>query len=321
MKKKKKFKLSIIKEMNNISKKTKSLILWDMIICKIKYQASFRDYILFEMYRLNKYERKTIITTGINKEFILKYNDQKYLHVFQNKMEFYKTFSKYINRDWLEIKENKKNEFAIFCLNHSDIFVKSVSNNSNVDKFQVSDYKLKELYEELIENKQLLIEEVIKPHKKIAKIYPNCINTVRITTLLGQVVDAYFKIGKENNITDSFDEGGLIAPIDIVDGKIKLPAIDQKRNTYKQHPKTGRDIVGFEIPRWKEIRKECEEAALEIPQVGYVSWDIMIGEDSNYMLQGSAQPKHDLYGLPEYQNNNVGLLPAFKKAEERKIEE
>lgn len=320
----KKNKLNILKEMKYISKKMnkkKSLIVSDMIVCKLKYQASFQDYFRFEMFRLNKYERKTIITTGINKEFILKYNNPKYIDTFQNRSEFYKTFSKYINRDWLEIKENKKNEFAIFCLNHSEIFVKTLNAESNVNKVKVSDYKLKELYEELIENKQFLIEEVIKPHKKISKIYPYCVSTVRVTTLLGQVVDAYFKIGSTNNITDSFEQGGLIVPIDITDGKIKLPAINQKRKIYKQHPITEKDIIGFEMPHWQEVKKECEEAALEIPQVGYVSWDIAIGQDAHHMLEASAFPKHDLYGLPKYQNNNVGLLPVFKKAEEREIEE
>ena len=67
-------------------KKSTLSILKDMIVCKKKYKASIDDYFRFEMYRLNKFERQTILTEGLNNDYIIKYNDPKYIEIFINKV-------------------------------------------------------------------------------------------------------------------------------------------------------------------------------------------------------------------------------------------
>jgi hypothetical protein len=42
------------------------------------------------------------------------------------------------------------------------------------------------------------------------------------------------------------------------------------------HPYTNRQIIGFEIPRWKEIKRTIEEAAFVVPTVRYVAWDVVV---------------------------------------------
>ena len=92
------------------------------------------------------------------------------------------------------------------------------------------------------------------------------------------------------------------------------------KNLYTKHPLTNKDIIGITIPKWKEIKELCETAALEIPEVGYVGWDVCVGKDKCFFIEGNEFPVHDLYQLPPHRNSNIGLLPLFKKAEERKIE-
>ena len=67
----------------NVSKKTNKpylFILFDVIYCGLKYEAGYVDYNLFEMYKLNKKERSTIVTRGKNNKIInISFNDDKIL--------------------------------------------------------------------------------------------------------------------------------------------------------------------------------------------------------------------------------------------------
>lgn len=302
-------------------KKGTLFIIKDIISCKKKYKASIDDYFKFEMYRLNKHERKTILTKGLNNDYVMKYNDIKYIDIFIKKEKFYQKFSEYIKREWVNIEE--KNKFALFCVNHRESIVKpNISQNGeNIESITVSDYKLKELYEKLIAKNQTIIEEKIEQAKEMNSLHPKSVNTIRITTLLGSIVSAYLKIGNNNNITDSYCHEGLIAPIDIESGIITSPATNKKNEQFDIHPITEEKIIGFKIPKWKELKKICEELVLEVPQIGYVSWDFAISTNDIILIKGNAYPEYDLYGLPSFCNQNIGLLPAYKQAEERKYEE
>jgi len=301
-------------------KKSTLSILKDMIVCKKKYKASIDDYFRFEMYRLNKFERQTILTEGLNNDYIIKYNDPKYIEIFINKVKFYQRFASYMKREWANIEE--KNKFALFCVNHREAIVKPMisKNGEKVEKIKVSDYKLKELYEKLSENNQTIIEELIIQDEKLAKFHPNSVNTIKVTTLLGTIVSAYLKVGTEKRLTDSYEQNGLITPIDIEKGIVIAPFTNKKKEQFDNHPTTEELVKDFSIPKWKEIKKICEELVLEVPQIGYASWDFAIGKEEIILIKGDAYPKHNLYGLPAFCEKNRGLLPAYREAEERVLE-
>lgn len=311
-----------IEEVHKKTKKGKLFIFFDVIYCGIKYQAGYIDYNLFEMYKMNKFERSTIITRGINNEFIKKYNNPKYMKFFNSKLEFNKVFDKYLNREWLELNGNNVKEFKKFCSKHDRIVVKpdSASCGKGVEIIDINGKDLKKLYQELIENGQVLVEEVAVQCKKLSDLHPESINTVRVVTLLGSVVVAFLRIGNNHNHVDNFNHEGLVAPIDIETGKINYQALDKQKRLYTNHPITNKSIVGLTIPKWKKIKELCENASLEIPEVGYVGWDVCVGKDDCFFIEGNEFPGHDLYQLPPHRDSNIGLLPLFKKAEERKIE-
>ena len=106
--------------------KNKLSIFIDIINCGIKYQAGYIDYNLFEMYTLNKVERKTIITRGINNEILKKYNDQTKAYIFEDKALFNKLYDKYLNREWIYLKDNLE-EFKEYLKNKKEIIVKTLS--------------------------------------------------------------------------------------------------------------------------------------------------------------------------------------------------
>lgn len=317
---------SFFTTINKISKKTKKnkfFVFCDIVYCGLKYQAGYCDYDLFEMYNLNKKQRKTIITRGINNDIVKKYNDKNFVQIFDNKLQFNQQFSKYLGRDWLYLDGNNFEEFQEFYNNHKTFIVKPLSEccGKGIEKLSPAKDDLQKVYKRLIKNNQLLVEEVATQMKDIAKFHPSSINTLRVVTLKQKIVVAFLRIGNNNNVVDNFNHGGLVAPVNLSTGIIDYLAIDKKQNVYEKHPLTDEQILWARIPKWPRIKRFCENVAKIIPEVGYVAWDISINEEGPYIIEANNMPGHDLYQLPPHRTDGIGLLPVFKKVMEEENED
>ncbi len=305
--------------------KNKVGIFFDIVHCGLKYQAGYMDYKLFEMYNLNKRQRATIITRGINNSIVKKYNDPAYYHIFDNKLEFNKRFNKYLLRDWMEITDSEENfnEFKEFTKKHSEIIVKPVAEacGKGVEKIKVDDKNVKKVYKNLVDTKRFLVEEVAIQCKEISRLHPSSINTLRMVTLNKQLVAAYIRIGNKGNVVDNFNHDGLAAPINIETGIIDYPAIAKQGGVFEKHPMTGENILWFQIPKWPRIKRYVEKVSKEVPEVGYVGWDVCLGEKDPFLIEANPFPGHDIYQLPPHRTNGMGMLPRFKEAMNRKEDE
>jgi len=306
-----------INKVHSKTNKNKVSIFIDIINCGLKYQAGYIDYNLFEMYNLNNEERKTIITRGINNEILKKYNDKTKSYIFENKAIFNETYNRYLKREWLYLNDNYE-EFKKFIKDKEEIMVKPLSLccGKGIEKIEVSSYEPEELYEKLIKNEQFLIEEVAHQHKDIAKIYSDSVNTIRIVTLNKKVVASFIRFGNLGNVVDNFNHDGMVTTINVETGIVEYPALDKQGNIYDKHPFTNEPIIGLKIPMWDKVKELCIEASEITPEVGYVGWDICVGETEPILIEGNDFPGHDLYQLPIHRKNGTGLLPLFKKAME-----
>ena len=301
---------------NKKTNKSKISIFFDIINCGIKYQAGYVDYNLYEMYKMNKDERKTVVTRGINNEIIKKYNDMTYAYKFEDKALFNNLFNKYLNREWIYIKESSIEDFKKDLKGKKEVIVKplSLSCGKGVEKIVVKDHNPEELYNHLMQTDQTLVEDVAIQNKVLSDLYPHSVNTLRIVTLNKVVVAALLRIGNKGNVVDNFNHDGMVTTVDIKTGEIKYPAIDKVGNVYEVHPETNVKIVGIKIPMWNEVKKLCIEACDIVPELGYVGWDVCLGEEKPFLIEGNDFPGHDLYQLPVHRKDNYGLLPEFEKA-------
>lgn len=314
-----------IDEINKKTNKNKISIFLDIIYCGLKYQAGYMDYKLYEMYDLTEKQRKTIITRGINNSIVKRYNNPAFTKYFSDKITFNKKFNKYLLRDWMEVKDSPENfeEFKKFCQKHHEILVKPLSEScgKGVEIFKTNPHNLKKIYQNLLETKRYLVEEVAIQCDEISKLHPSSINTIRIVTLNNEIVAAFLRIGNNNNVVDNFNHGGLVAPINIETGIIDYLAIDKKMNIYEKHPLTNEPILWFKIPKWPRIKRFVIQASKEVPEVGYVGWDVCLGPKDPFLIEGNEFPGHDLYQLPPHRTDGIGLLPRFEKAMNKKGEE
>ena len=312
---------AMLKKINDIHKKTKKsriAIFLDMEECARKYGAGYMDYDLFEMYNLTDEQRDTYITRGRNNNLINKYNNKAYFHIFENKNEFNTIFEKYLKRDWIDVTTRSKEDVIKFIEKHKIFMAKPIDGGcgQGIEKIKVNEYKsLDELYNKLTEgNNNFELEEVIKQHPEVNKIYPDAINTVRVVTILKDgiphVICAYFRIGN-GKFVDNFNSGGMVAPVNEQTGEVIDRAIDKNKNLYETHPQTGAKIKGFKFPDWDKAINMCKEAAKVVPQMGYIGWDVCFTPDGPIFVEGNEFPGHDIYQLPEHTPNKIGMMPKF----------
>ncbi len=309
---------------NNINKKTKlnkNFLLMDMAICSNKYGAGYHDYQEFEFYNLNKLERKTYLTRVKNNAIVRKYNDKKYFKYFDNKYEFNKIFNKYLKRDWLYL-DNNYEEFKTFCKNKKEIIVKPIDGcgGIGVELIKLDKRKLKTIYNNLINNNQLLIEEKIVQHEDLDKLNKSSVNTLRIVTFydgkVTHILNTVLKIGN-GGVTDNFSSGSMYTFIK--NGKIIVPAIDKDDNIYKIHPISKQSLIGYKIPNYDKCIKMVKECAKIIPEIKYVGWDVAVKEDDVCLIEGNCYP--GIYQIkPSFLENKIGLVEIYEKAMKIKID-
>ena len=298
--------------------KSKIYLLYDIQKCARKYGAGYMDYDLFEMYNLSKEQRNTYITRGRNNEIVSKYNNKEYFHIFENKDEFNTLFKDYIKRDWIKVKDTPKEDVIAFMKKHSEFMAKPIDGGCGhgIEKINTSNYKsLNEIYDKLTdENNNFELEEVIKQHPEVSKIYPDAINTVRVVTILKDnvphIICAYFRIGNGKYV-DNFNSGGMVAPVNELTGEAMDRAIEKKKNLYENHPQTGSKIKGFKFPDWDKAISMCKEASKVVPQMGYIGWDVCFTPNGPIFAEGNEFPGHDIYQLPEHTPNKIGMMPKF----------
>lgn len=311
---------AMVNKVNEVHKKTgksRISIFLDMAKCARKYGAGYMDYDLFEMYNLTDAQRDTYITRGRNNNLIERYNNKAYFHIFENKNEFNKKFEKYIKRDWIDTTTSPKEDVVNFIKKHDVFMAKPIDGGcgKGIEKIETKNYESpEELYNYLIENHNFELEEVIKQHEEVSKIYPKAINTVRMVTILKDnkphVICAYFRIGN-GSFVDNFNSGGMVAPIDVKTGVVLDKAIDKNKNLYEVHPETGNTIKGFKFPFWNEAIKMCKEASKVVPEMAYIGWDVAFTGNGPIFVEANEFPGHDIYQLPEHTPNKIGMMPKF----------
>lgn len=312
---------ALFEKLDFLHKKTgrsKAFLLWDMLNCAIKYGAGYMDYDLFEMYDLTPAQRDTYITRGRNNGLIKKYNDMRYVHYFDNKPDFYTKFADFIHREWIFLDGDK--EQVLEFIRKRDVFIAKPVDGAcgkGVEKIVTADYPDAEaVYEKLMAiERRMLLEDLIIQHPAVSAIYPEAINTVRTVTVSAEgkvkVVCTYFRIGNNGRHVDNFNSGGMVAPVDELTGIVKDKAIDKNKNVYTHHPYTGTAIKDFQFPDWEKAMDMVRKAALVVPQMGYVGWDVAFTPDGPCFVECNDFPGHDIYQLPEHTPDKQGMYHKF----------
>lgn len=307
--------LEISKKISKHLNRNRFLVILDMIICSIKYGAAFYDYQEFEFYNLNKNERKTYLTRALNNKIVKKYNNKEYWYIFNDKFIFNEKFKNYLNRDVINLNLASFDEFKDFVENKNKIIAKPNcgEGGKGIQLINIDD-DIRKIYDRLKKENICLVEEVISQHKDLSKLYNKSVNSLRMFTFYdgyeSHFLQAVLKLGN-GGFVDNFSSGGMYCFVDL-DGKVITPAIDQSDNIYSKHPLTNQDILGFEVPYFKEAIELVKNASTVVSEVKYVGWDVAITDNGPVLIEGNCYP--GIFQIkPSFGLGKVGLLPKYEK--------
>lgn len=312
---------NVIKAVHKKSGKNSISIFFDMLWCAKRYGAGYYDYQIFAFYNLNKEQRKTFVTRLISKKFNTYMNDPEYDHLFNNKDEFNVLFKDYIGRGFLELEKATKDEVKDFVSTREYIFckMKDLECGHGCERLKISDFAdLEALYDYLKDKKFCTIEDNIVQHPALSKLYSNAVNSLRIITIIddNNVPHCVYLVQKMGCGGSIIDNNCLFSPVDPETGEIKYPAHSgdtTKGIVYNEHPDTKIHIQGYQLPFIKEAVDMCLKAAMVVPQVRYVGWDVALTENGPVIIEGNNYCAHDFWQLPPHTPNKIGMLPTITK--------
>ncbi len=144
---------------------------------------------------------------------------------------------------------------------------------------------------------------------------PDTVNSVRIYTILDKnntphVISAAVRVGGAGAEVDNFHAGGVGYPIDTETGIVCSAGYDILRNKYICHPATNVKVVGFEIPRWKELLEFVFSASKQILNEKLIAWDVAVLPDGFELIEGNVESDA---GFMQMQNGKLSVVKRYAK--------
>ncbi len=302
------------------SGKNRVWLFFSMVSSMLRYGIGYLDYMTFGFAFIRREKRLTFMTWDDNIKTARRLNQKEGNPVFEDKLIFNKTFKEFLGREYVDLQEGF-DTFEEFCKGKSCFFAKQPISfgGLGVKKVKLEGEELKAIYDELMENKMYLCEEVITQHPEMNKLCERSVNTIRICTILSDkgkphLIYALIRIGSGNTDVDNVTSGGMYTLLSS-EGEITHPTFcDKTASYYDVHPNNGFEFKGFKVPFFKEAVDMCFRAALVEKRVRYVGWDIAITPTGPVLVEGNNLPGYDMCQNHRFHDDGCGIKPIFEKA-------
>lgn len=302
------------------SGKNRIWLFFNMIYSMLRYGIGYLDYMTFGFAYIKREKRLTFMTWDDNIAIARRMNNREAYPVFEDKLQFNKTFGEFLGREYVDLRDGFE-KFRDFCKDKKTIFAKQPVSfgGLGVKKVSLAGDNLKEVYDELMENKMYLAEEAITQHDEMNKLCDRSVNTVRICTILSDtekphIIYALLRIGSGKTDVDNVTSGGmytLLSP----EGEITHPTFcDKTASYYEVHPNNGFAFKGFKVPYFKEALEMCRKASLVEKRIRYVGWDIAITPDGPVLVEGNNLPGYDMCQNHRFHDDGCGIKAVFEDA-------
>ena len=281
--------------------KSVSYVKKDMIKNFIRYGIGYTDYLKGDYINLTSEQKKTYVTTKSFYKLLHYLNNPKYDACMSDKLVFNKIFNDFLKREWIDLRITSLDDFKKFIKNKKTIFAKPPTDfgGHGIQKIVVKDIKdVDKLYKELRDKKLNLIEDGIVQHKELDKLNPYAVNSFRIVTLVKDGKSYILANALRINLDDNPAIGCSDAYMRLNEkGEICSRVVDDVANVYTEHPMAKIKFDTVKVPYVKEAFEMAKKAALIVPEVRYVGWDIAISENGPVIMEGNEYPS---YGLVQY---------------------
>lgn len=293
-------------------------LLAEMTYCAIVFGSSFVDYFNFQFYRKSKEERAAYATMGYMYRFHRALNVPEAIPLVDNKFLFPENFGHLCNRSrtFTDFEVEALKSFLMARVGGNVVFkdpdstagrsVRIIKVYEGPMGLMLDGDTFEDFCSVMFHRYQVIyLEEYIEQHEAMAAISPSGVNTIRVITILEssgrvRILGTVFRISV-NSPLDNFSQGNLAAEIDQKTGIVLTGGIRKRSccdSYHDSHPVTGVAIKGFQIPYWQEIIEFAMQAALVVPGVRSVGWDIAVTSDGPILVEGNSKWNKDTWQIP-----------------------
>lgn len=293
-----------VKQKKNIS----SIALYkDVISSSIRYNMSPLEFFKLRLYDKSPEERSQYVSARFIRKFQLQMNPAAYSDILSDKIKFLSHFKDLIGRKWstLEIIRNNSSLAESFLNDEKGKIVLKNSrgmSGKEVKVIETKDLTFANLLKLMDDQNFDLIEEYIIQHDSLMNMAPRGLNTIRIISQLQNneviIIGACLKLSIYNSI-DNLNSGNVAMPVDIETGIVTDAGIflDITKEDLKKHPLSGKDIIGFQVPFWKECIELVKKGALLTPQNRSIGWDVAVTNEVPLLIEGNHNWGHDIWQM------------------------
>ena len=259
-------------------------------------------------------EKSEYLTWDNRFQYYAVLNNKKDIHILDNKYEAYLKLKKYYKREAILVSDKEDlNIFRDFVKKHGRVIVKPVNlyltigvRALNAD--EITDYEavLDDLIEKAIEFARIDSGSISKPAVIVEEFLEDCaadppfnreiLSVVRCTTVLTKdgVEFLYPAFRTTGNIVEG--ENGIdyekteffVAAIDNNSGIITSGGYNHFGNIVIKHPVSGLFFEGTQLPEWDKLLEMLTEAALELPSLRYIGWDVAYSTNGWCIIEGNT---------------------------------
>lgn len=283
---------------DNVSKERKNQIKRNMFEAMTKYRWDFDEYFIFHYEDYDDAKRRSFVPEFDKNVFADMVNDKLQADVFLDKWTTYEYFKDFFGRDVYNIRSLADIEsptLTSFVNKHSSFIMKPVfgTRGAGIEVLHTSSIEeakmiLSDLYNSGVS--AMILEELIVQEDRLAALHKESANTLRVATIRFDdrvdVIFSYLRMGKGSSVIDNASAGGVFGVVDVNTGKI-YAACDRFGSTFERHPDSGVNLIGFEIPRWNEVKELVKKTAQVLPKVRYVGWDVAVTKTGCVMIEGN----------------------------------
>lgn len=289
---------AFLSDLAQLTNRSPLLYILDILYCTLGKGFSFSEYKLYHFYDLPLKIKKTYHSTLDNVRTIERVNNPKLLYLLRDKGLFLKRFEAYLGREFIDLRNASPQEFRAFLDRHTKFIAKpfNLAFGKGIEVYEgpVADAQVASMYEEFFQKKMYIVEEFIEQHQELSRVYPNCVNSIRIYTLntdgiIKLVLTPSIRFGANGGKIDF--KGNIQLLINQETGCVETSGYDVINGVFiEEHPNTCYVFKTLKIPFFHQAMALVKQAAGAIPEIRYIGWDVAITPHGPVLIEGNGAP-------------------------------
>lgn len=275
----------------------------------VKYHWDTDEFFIYHYKDLTPEQRKSFVPEYEKNIFCCRVNNYKSSRVFKSKWQTYQKFKLFYGRDCCLVSdalvESRDGALLSFLSKHSDFIIKPDSGSLGKGVSIIHSANPDDALDAIIAYTRgkkglFVVEELIRQSPGLGIFHPSSVNTIRLRTFRFddrvEILPSNLRLGSGGSIVDNTGRGGISAFLD-KDGVV-IAACDNNGTHFEVHPDSGIQIMGFQVPGWKEAVTLAERLCQVVPDVRYVGWDLALTEKGWVVIEGNDNSMFEGIQMP-----------------------